>query len=183
MMIVRECSVAISTAIKANHISIAPELNGYLRAPPAAAKDVAYFAKYDGNVGLGNTDAGDGVKFRGRGFKQLTGRYNYSEYWVYRGWLDRKSYDHAWFKKKEGGHFKTGPEVDNPEILGNDAYSCVDAAGFFCVHTSLEKAADQEVSESSSRAVTKIVNPYDVKSPPLRWKETEKAYRVLGDKS
>ncbi|MCP3712545.1 M23 family metallopeptidase [Paraburkholderia sp. CNPSo 3274] len=181
MMVVRECSVAISTAIKTNHVSIMPELNGYLRSPPAAAKDVAYFAKYDGNIGLGNTDAGDGVKFRGRGFKQLTGRYNYAEYWVYRGWLDRNSYDHAWFKKKEGGHFKAGPKVDNPEILGNDVYSCVDAAGFFCVHTALEKAADKGVSESSSRAVTKIVNPYDVKSPPLRWNETKKAYQVLGD--
>ncbi len=181
MMVVRECSAAISTAIKTNHVSIMPELNGYLRSPPAAAKDVAYFTKYDGNIALGNTDAGDGVKFRGRGFKQLTGRYNYSEYWVYRGWLDRNSYDHAWFRKKDGGRFKDGPKVDNPEILGNDAYSCVDAAGFFCVHTPLEKAADRGISESSSRAVTKIVNPYDVKSPPLRWNETKKAFQVLGD--
>jgi hypothetical protein len=98
------------------------------------------------------------------------------------GWLDGKTYDYAWFKKREDSHFKIGPKIDNPEVLGNDVYACVDAAGFFCVRTPLEKAADKGVSESSSRAVTKIVNPYDVKSPPLRWNETKSAYRILGDR-
>ena len=36
-----------------------------------------YFKKYEFRSDLGNVNAGDGEKFRGRGIFQLTGRYNY----------------------------------------------------------------------------------------------------------
>lgn len=65
--------------------------------------------------------------------------------------------------------------------MGNDAYSCVDTAGFFCARYMISKASDGGVSEKASREVTKIVNAFDKKSPPLRWKETHEAYKVLGD--
>jgi predicted chitinase len=126
--------------------------------------------RYDGNLNLANTDVGDGVKFRGRGFKQLTGRYNYSEYLVYRGWLDTRSYDHAWFKNKVDGRYINGPKIDDPQYIGNDEYSCVDTAGFFCVRHSIAKSADRGANERTSIMITKIVNPFDKKSPPLRWK-------------
>ncbi|WP_250452824.1 M23 family metallopeptidase [Caballeronia sp. ATUFL_M2_KS44] len=181
MMVVRESAIAIAKAVRTSHVSIMPELNGYLKSPPAAEADVSYLRRYEGRLSLGNTDRDDGIKFRGRGFKQLTGRYNYSEYWAFRGWLNRESYDHGWFNKKENGLFKAGPVIDHPEVVGNDVYSCVDTAGFFCARYVVARAADIGISQMASFAVTKIVNPYDTKSPPLRRDETVYAYKVLGD--
>lgn len=46
--------------------------------------NAAYFSKYDPgtNIGisLGNTQIGDGARFKGRGFVQLTGRSNYAKF-------------------------------------------------------------------------------------------------------
>lgn len=39
----------------------------------------AWFARYDGRADLGNTHAGDGARFAGRGYVQLTGRANYAK--------------------------------------------------------------------------------------------------------
>ena len=54
--------------------------------------------QYEGRTDLGNTQPGDGTKFKGRGFVQLTGRTNYT---LWSGWLDQDL-------------------VNNPDTLIND---------------------------------------------------------------
>ena len=45
-----------------------------------AMQEFASGAAYEGRLDLGNTKAGDGVRYKGRGFVQITGRKNYKDW-------------------------------------------------------------------------------------------------------
>jgi predicted chitinase len=122
--------ISIDPNFTKSHPSSAPETNGYYSVTDS------YFAKskYEGKNG--NVDQGDGVKFRGRGMKQLTGRANYGDYWDYRGWLVRgKDFTHHWWddqNRRDPAKRKSIPApIPDPQRISLDLYSCIDTGGWY----------------------------------------------------
>ena len=86
--------------------------------------EIANGEAYEGRSDLGNTQPGDGRRFKGRGLIQLTGRANYSEY---------------------GRAISREAELlANPDLLETDPDLCVDVAGWFWAKRHLSKSADAD---------------------------------------
>jgi putative chitinase len=98
------------------------------------AAELSSGEQYEGRKDLGNTDAGDGARFKGRGLIQLTGRANYTAY-----------------GKARGRDFVTGP---NPDLLASDAHLAADCAGWFWNEHSLNAIADAD----DATKITKVIN-------------------------
>lgn len=91
------------------------------------------------------------MKFRGRGFKQLTGLANYTEYWTYRGWLHRADYDNRWWTNLTRLRV---PVIDNPHNTSTIPYNCIDSGGPFAVKKGIPREADAGITNEHSRSIS-----------------------------
>ena len=98
------------------------------------SEEIASGAAYEGRKDLGNTQPGDGERFKGRGLIQITGRSNYTAYGKYKG-----------------KDFTTG---NNNELLSTDADLAVDASCWFWMEHKLNDLADKD----NLHAITVAIN-------------------------
>lgn len=96
--------------------------------------EIASGKAYEGRTDLGNTQAGDGVRFKGRGYIQLTGRVNYGKFSTFIG----------------------EDCVANPELVANK-YPLASAA-FFFNSNKLWAICDQGSTDEVVTKVTRRVN-------------------------
>ncbi|WP_322055397.1 hypothetical protein [Paraburkholderia bannensis] len=100
----------------------------------------------------GNCDREDAQKFRGRGFKQLTFRSNYADYWLYRGWIQQSSFtaswwsDHQYHAKNRALMTKIPARVDNPEVVATESGNCLDSGAWYitCLRSKVVRAIDND---------------------------------------
>jgi putative chitinase len=96
--------------------------------------EIASGDAYEHRADLGNTQPGDGRRFKGRGLIQLTGRTNYENY-----------------GQATGRNFTDG---NNAEAIATDPELAVDVAGWFWKTHGLNELADQD----DVVAVTRRIN-------------------------
>ena len=121
----------------------------YARKPEKIANRV-----YGGRMGNGPEESGDGWKFRGRGYIQLTSRSNYTEF-------DKLVPDDI---------------IENPELVATK-YPLVSAA-FFFNKNGLWKICDKGADDATVTAVTKGVNGAHIGLPD-RIKHFKKYWTLL----
>lgn len=118
-------------------------------------RELASGEAYEGRADLGNTEAGDGVKFRGRGLIQLTGRRNVQDISDFFG-IDF---------------------VSDPSLLETPEWACR-SAGWFWASRKLNVLADFN-DEENFKLITKRING-GLNGWADRLKYWNRARRVLG---
>ena len=105
-------------------------------------EEIASGAKYEGRKDLGNTQNGDGQRYKGRGLIQITGRANYKKYGIFIGKDMEDMKQQNWLLLKE------------PTLAA-------DSAGWFWFMKGLNKRADRDEHTN----ITKIINGSTTTAP------------------
>lgn len=102
-------------------------------------EEIASGAAYEWRADLGNNVAGDGVRYKGRGPIQVTGRHNYTKLsqWAHsQGYVDSPTFF-----------------VDQPHLLSNDEYGFLGAVWYWTVARDMNRYADARDILGASIAV------------------------------
>ncbi|POD89246.1 hypothetical protein BV924_22960 [Pectobacterium odoriferum] len=141
----------------------------------------------------GNCGDIDAQKYRGRGFKMLTGLDTYSSYWVYRGWLSANDFDRYWwddheYKKKNALKMKKRPpQISTPQKITESPYNCIDTGGFFIIgfknKTIKVIDADKIGKSDDDDIITKVTSAINGGDKGIAERKifTKKAKEVIGD--
>lgn len=121
----------ITTSLRLSHFfaQIAHESGNFKYLTELGNK--SYFDKYENRLDLGNTQKGDGYKFRGRGYIQVTGRANYTE-----------------LSKDTKIDF-----ISNPDILSEEVNAVISALWFWN-----KKKLNQFADLDDIKTITKKIN-------------------------
>lgn len=103
------------------------------------AEEIADGSAYEGRVDLGNTQVGDGQRFKGRGLIQLTGRANYAEY-----------------SKDSGVDY-----LSRPAKVATDPFVAVDVACWYWNRRKLNRFADKDDVKEVTRRINGGYNGLD----------------------
>lgn len=110
--------------------------------------ELASGAAYEGRIDLGNTQPGDGPRFKGRGLIQITGRTNYTNY-----------------GSDRGQDYITGV---NPNLLATDANIAADCSGWFWATRQLNELADNDDLLTITRRINGGTNGLDDRTNRLK---------------
>jgi putative chitinase len=110
--------------------------------------ELASGAAYEGRTDLGNTQAGDGPRFKGRGLIQITGRTNYTAY-----------------GKDRGQDCTTGL---NPNLLATNPNMAADCSGWFWATRHLNELADKDDLLTITKRINGGTNGLDDRARRLK---------------